>query len=127
MPYELGLDVGCAEFGGKKFKGKRILILETERYHYQKVLSDIAGQDIEHHNDSPAMLVKKIRNWFSAQDTKAQFSSANVIWTAFNRFMDDLSSLLTRENFLPSEIDEMPMSEFIRFAKDWTGIYKTQH
>lgn len=46
MPYELGLDIGCSEFGIKKFKEKKILILETDRYHYQKVLSDISGQDI---------------------------------------------------------------------------------
>ena len=53
MPYELGLDIGCSEFGGKKFAGKRALILETERYHYHKVISDISGQDIESHNDDP--------------------------------------------------------------------------
>lgn len=36
MPYELGLDIGCAEFGLKRFRVKKNLILETERYHYQK-------------------------------------------------------------------------------------------
>jgi len=51
MPYELGLDIGACEYGGKLLKSKRILILETERYHYQKVLSDISGQDISAHND----------------------------------------------------------------------------
>ena len=38
MPYELGLDIGCAEFGSRKFRDKKILILETERYHYQSYL-----------------------------------------------------------------------------------------
>ena len=37
MPYELGLDVGASEYGGTRLKTKKILILETERYHYQKV------------------------------------------------------------------------------------------
>ena len=34
MPYELGLDVGAAEYGTKRLKTKRALILDTERYHY---------------------------------------------------------------------------------------------
>ena len=37
MPYELGLDVGASEYGGTRLKTKKILILETERYHYQKL------------------------------------------------------------------------------------------
>ena len=45
MPYELGLDIGASEYGANKLQRKRALILETDRYHYQKVLSDIAGQD----------------------------------------------------------------------------------
>ena len=61
MPYELGLDVGCIEYGGVKFANKRALILETEKYHYQKVLSDTSGQDIENHNNDPLTLIKKVR------------------------------------------------------------------
>jgi hypothetical protein len=62
LPYELGLDIGCAEYGNKKSRSKKILILEREKYHYQKVISDIAGQDIADHNDDPETLIRKIRN-----------------------------------------------------------------
>ena len=41
MPYELGLDIGAAEYGNTKLKTKRALILDTERFHYQKVISDV--------------------------------------------------------------------------------------
>lgn len=68
MPYELGLDIGASEYGGKALKAKKTLILETERYHYQKVLSDISGQDIENHNDDPLTLNLKVRNWLSANN-----------------------------------------------------------
>jgi hypothetical protein len=37
MPYELGLDVGASEYGGTRLKTKKILILETERYHYKRL------------------------------------------------------------------------------------------
>src|SRR4051794_23511483 len=42
MPYELGLDIGSAEYGENALKSKKVLILEKERYHSAKVLSDIA-------------------------------------------------------------------------------------
>ncbi|MEX2513643.1 MAG: hypothetical protein WD398_12115 [Cyclobacteriaceae bacterium] len=65
MPYELGLDIGASAYGSGKLKSKKILILETERYYYQKVIRDIAGQDIENHDDDPYTLITKVRNWFS--------------------------------------------------------------
>lgn len=57
MPYELGLDIGATEYGNKQLRTKKILILDTERYHYQKVLSDIAGQDIASHNNDAQTLI----------------------------------------------------------------------
>jgi hypothetical protein len=125
MPYELGLDIGCSEFGGKKFKQKRILILETERYHYQKVISDIAGQDIENHNDDPATLVWKVRNWFSTVDNTITYPSANNIWIAYNQFYDDITRTLSTEGFTANEIENMPVSDFIKFAKDWIRDFKS--
>jgi hypothetical protein len=125
MPYELGLDIGCAEYGGKKFKAKKILILETERCHYQKVLSDIAGQDIESHNDDPKTLVKKIRNWFSTVDEIKEYPGANEIWFAYNQFYDDLSSKLSSKGYTQDDIDEMPNADFIKFSKDWIAKFKS--
>ena len=92
MPYELGLDIGASEYGTQKFKSKRILILETDRYHYQKVLSDIAGQDIENHNDDPKTLILKVRNWLSANSPGVIILGQSEIWIAFNQFNADLNT-----------------------------------
>lgn len=119
MPYELGLDIGCAEFGLKKYAVKKILILETERYHYQKVLSDISGQDIENHDNDPATLIRKVRNWFSTVDASKSYPSANKVWIAYNQFQDDITNTLIAEGFTVSEIENMPTSDFIKFSKDW--------
>jgi hypothetical protein len=77
MPYELGLDIGCIEFGPRALKTKKVLILETERFHIQKVLSDIAGQDIENHNDDPRTLIRKVRDWFASVSSKKNFCKRN--------------------------------------------------
>ncbi len=125
MPYELGLDIGCAEYGGRKYATKRILILETEKYHYQKVISDIAGQDIENHGDDPATLVRKVRNWFSVVDTLHTYPSANEIWIVYSQFYDDMIVELSAQGFTVDEIENMPVSDFIKFAKDWIADFRS--
>lgn len=124
MPYELGLDIGALEFGTRNLKSKRILILETERYHYQKVISDIAGQDIENHNDDPKTLITKVRNWFSANFPNDTIIGQSVIWIAYNQFIDDLNINLTAENYSEQDIEEMPMIDFIKFSIDWINRFK---
>ena len=53
MPFELGLDFGCRFYGSRRLTTKQCLILEQERYRYQKVLSDISGNDIRAHEAAP--------------------------------------------------------------------------
>jgi molybdopterin converting factor small subunit len=123
MPYELGLDIGALEYGSRKLKTKRILILETERFHYQKVISDIAGQDIENHNDDPKTLITKVRNWFSANFPEETIVGQRVIWIAYNQFIDDLNTSLSA-TYTEVEIEEMPIGDFIKFATDWIIKFK---
>lgn len=63
MPFELGLDHGCARFGTGLLRNKSILILEHTRYDYQKCVSDISGWDIEAHSGDYIHAVRIIRNW----------------------------------------------------------------
>src|ERR1700738_4627256 len=45
MPLELGVYLGAKHFGDETHRRKSALILERERYRYQKYCSDLAGQD----------------------------------------------------------------------------------
>ena len=65
MPFELGLFLGAKKFGDKVQKRKNILILDKEKYRYQKFISDIAGQDIEEHNENSNEAILKTRNWLN--------------------------------------------------------------
>lgn len=123
MPYELGLDIGCSAFGIKKFREKKILILETDKYHYQKVLSDISGQDIENHDNDPATLIRKFRNWLSTVNQSKTYPSGNVVWIAYNQFFADITNTLSANGFTNSEIENMPVSDFINFSKDWIANF----
>lgn len=65
MPFELGLFLGARRHGVRKQRDKICLILDKERYRYQKFLSDISGQDIYDHGSRPARLIEKVRDWLS--------------------------------------------------------------
>ena len=125
MPYELGLDIGALEFGSRKLKTKKILILETERFHYQKVISDISGQDIENHNDDPYTLITKVRNWFSVNFAD-HIVGQRAIWNAYNQFIDDLTTELKDEDYSDQEIEDMPIADFVKFARDWIDNFLSE-
>lgn len=51
MPLELGIFLGAKRFGNHGQKEKVCLILDKERHRYQQFISDIAGQDIQSHQN----------------------------------------------------------------------------
>jgi len=123
MPFEMGLDLGCQSFGKKKLNFKKSLVLEKTRYHYQKIISDIAGQDIENHNDNPEELVRKVRNWFAAVLNNHQ-PSPTLIWDAYNEFLDQTNMRLKEEAFSKDDIESLPVSNLILLAKQWIASHK---
>lgn len=65
MPFELGLFHGAKVFGTKKQKEKSYIILDKERFRYQKFISDISGQDLNEHKDNSIGIISIIRNWLN--------------------------------------------------------------
>lgn len=78
MPFELGIDYGCARFGSGPLAEKAILILEGTRYDYQKGLSDISGWDIEAHDNDYIKVVRIVRNWLVRQCGADPVGSAQI-------------------------------------------------
>jgi hypothetical protein len=118
MPYELGLDMGCLRFGGIRHDQKKILILEKDPFHYQKVLSDIAGQDISNHNNDPELLIRRVRDWFSNNDSRALEAPAKI-WNRYNQFSAYLLDKLKEEGYESKDFESLPIGDFIKFASDW--------
>jgi hypothetical protein len=63
MPLELGLWLGAKRFGNKHDRSKRALVLDEVDHRFQIFCSDIAGQDIRHHESNPNKVIHRIRNW----------------------------------------------------------------
>ena len=118
MPFELGLDLGCRYYGSSRCKNKLCLILEREQYRYQRVLSDISGNDIRSHQNDPECLVRVVRNWFFVS-RGGPLPSARRLWDDYNLFQVDLKTSLDQLNFSDRDVLALEMAEYIDSVKEW--------
>lgn len=121
MPFELGIDVGCKTYFRKD---KKYIILENEPHRFKIMLSDISGQDIFAHKNSPYKIVKIIRNWCVTIFPKRKIPSANIIWDAYNEFAYDFFEKMNDQNLDADQIDDIPFSELIDISRKWVKNYK---
>lgn len=80
MPFELGIFLGAKRFGIDTQKRKKCLILDREPYRYQQFISDIAGQDIQAHNNASEQIVKVVRNWLRTTSNRKMIPDGGIIW-----------------------------------------------
>jgi len=118
MPLELGLFLGARRFGSKTDQTKACLILDSERYRYQRFCSDIAGQDIQSHKASPAEAIRVVRNWLRNHIDSSSISipGGRVILERFNFFQTELPQLCKK---LKLERSELIYNDYTMFASEW--------
>jgi hypothetical protein len=63
MPLELGIFLGAKRYGAQGQRRKSCLILERERFRYQKFCSDLSGQDVRAHGNNVDVAIGAARNW----------------------------------------------------------------
>ncbi len=90
MPLELGVFLGAKKFGTEEQKRKKCLILDTEQYRYQQFISDIAGQDIQAHNNSSREIITRVRNWLRTASRRETIPGGSIIWRRYRDFRTDL-------------------------------------
>jgi len=121
MPFELGLDLGCRYYGAPRLQDKQCLILEKERYRYQRVLSDISGNDIRAHGGDPKVLMSEVRNWLRVVTDKI-LPSTESLWGRFNLFRIDLPRMLDELGFSERDVEALEIVEYIGFIKSWKAL-----
>ena len=90
MPLELGIFLGAKKFGVADQKTKKCLVLDKEPYRYQQFISDIAGQDIQPHNNNVETIVRVVRNWLRTASGRQTIPGGNIIWERYQEFMRNL-------------------------------------
>ena len=95
MPFELGLFVGATRFGNPAQRRKVCLILDRERYRFQKFISDIAGQDIAAHQGEPDDAIQALRAWLSALPMSGRLPGGSAIVRRYHGFRGQLPGIPT--------------------------------
>lgn len=122
MPFECGIDFGLKMSDETRYGEKKFLILEKELHRYQKVISDIAGNDIYSHSNEPEKVVKAVRDWFRRM--KLTDVDYKKVWLAFNQFSTDNELILTEQGHDPQDIHALTFSDIISNMEAWITEYK---
>jgi hypothetical protein len=116
MPLELGMFLAAKRFGADLQKQKVCLILDSAPYRYQQFMSDIAGQDIQVHNDLRGEAIAVVRNWFRGASGAKSLPGGTEIYRRFQRFAQELPALCQE---LRVEPDELTFNDITLIIHDW--------
>jgi hypothetical protein len=114
MPLELGVFLGARRFGDATQRRKHALILDTERYRYQKFISDVAGQDIHAHDGNPAKAAREVATWLRQQSKSKSVPGGAKIAQEFTAFQTILPALLDDRQLVE---DEVTFGDFADIAR----------
>jgi hypothetical protein len=104
MPLELGLFLGCKEFGGNQQRSKRCIILDHEPWRYHASISDISGQDIYSHDGTPHGAIREICKWLTVVSHPQNIPGATIVSKRYRQFQKQLPTLYKNENKTRSDI-----------------------
>jgi hypothetical protein len=72
MPFELGVFFGAKHFGDLPQTRKNALILERDKYVYQKFISDLNGVDTREHKNNPVTAMLKVHAWLNSASRRTK-------------------------------------------------------
>lgn len=104
MPLELGVFLGARRYGSGRQQEKNCLILDRERYRYQKFISDISGQDIRDHGDEPRQAVIIVRNWLRSVSPDISIPGGEAIWKRYRSFRRKLPTMCRKLKLVTTKL-----------------------
>jgi hypothetical protein len=116
MPLEPGMFLAAKRFGAGGQKQKVCLILDSMPYRYQQFLSDIAGQDIQVHNNNGREAITVVRNWLRSASGSKVLPGGMEIYRRFQLFERELPALC---GVLRVHRDELTFKDSASIISDW--------
>lgn len=119
MPLELGMFLGAKRFGSKVQNKKNCLIMDVEKYRYQKYMSDIAGKDIKAHSNDISKVIKIIRDWLVSYNN-ALIPGARKIHEKYLDFLQQLPQQCRELDLVPVDLTFV---DYRLLAEAWLEKY----
>lgn len=129
MPLELGIFLAAKYYGDERQREKVCLVLDREKYRYQKFCSDIAGQDIDAHDYKTQTVVTLVRNFlqnarssseklFPSDSTHRErlIPSGSIVFERYECFLGDLPALC---DSLSLNRQELIFSDYVTLCVEW--------
>lgn len=114
MPLELGIFIGAKAFGGKHHRRKAAVVFDTDRFRYQKYISDIAGQDIRAHGQQPSQAIHQTRDFLSTHcEDGVILPGGEKIVERYSRFQHGLVETCAAVHLLPEKLTFRDLTNFI--------------
>ena len=122
MPMELGIHLGARLLGDRRHQQKRALILDAQRHRYDQALSDISGQDIESHGNSPDEAIRCVRNWLSdhRRSNAPPLPGVAAMQSDYQAFRTEIAAVLVAKRLDP--LDQISHSDFLWAVNDWVAL-----
>lgn len=121
MPFELGIFLGAKEFGREQHTDKRCLILEGQKFQFQKCLSDIGGQDPICHDNKVVKVIQAVTSWLSdlSPERGLDFPGFLHISDRFATFMEELPDICFK---LGRDINNLAYNDLVRIMAKWLAL-----
>jgi hypothetical protein len=116
MPLELGLFLGAKRFGSGIQKMKVCLVLDKIPHRYQSFISDIAGQDIQFHNNEVSEAIRVVREWLNNVSKGVILPGGKKVLDRYHKFTSKLPALCEKVGLT---IDEMIFNDYTAVIYEW--------
>ena len=116
MPLELGMFLGAKRYGRHPNSKKVCIVLDREQYRYHKYISDIAGQDIRAHSNSPQACITLIRNWLASHSKRSTMPTGDIIWNKYQFYLSELPALCMA---ISQTENMMTYNDYVRLTSQW--------
>lgn len=113
MPLELGIFLGAKKYGTSEQKEKLSLIMDKDKYRFQKFISDIAGQDIKQHASNPENAIKLITDWLRNASKRTTIPGGLVVAKRYSVFKNELPELCELAGIRENELGFNDYSTFV--------------
>lgn len=119
MPFELGIDYACRQFGDRQQRTKAILVLEDQRRDYLAALSDISGWDIRSHEGDHIKAARRVRDWLLDKPNARQIGTDRIL-LMYATFLEWFVEREADNGASLEDINEYPIHITISAMLEWS-------
>ena len=118
MPFEFGIDMGFRRSSDKRTDGKKFIIFEKDQYDLKMSLSDLAGSDVEFHQNNLKLVIKKLRDFLTVEAGRT-LPGNTKLETEYYTFLGWMSKKKISEGHTEAETFELPTQERLNEMFIW--------